>query len=170
MCCTIFQKKPLNLFFFTYSTNKLLLKNSQPPKDSSMFMRMSCSGSAGKSSYNLGNNTCEVTLSPFPSLSSRTSSHSLRTNPSKTNNVVVDRLHFDDDKIEEIETESFLPPDRRPPQPPCTLTLPAVSQLPAVYALTVEPTRAAFTIDGGISKLAKKVYFLYANFFLQDTR
>uniref|UniRef100_A0A915DCT9 Major sperm protein n=1 Tax=Ditylenchus dipsaci TaxID=166011 RepID=A0A915DCT9_9BILA len=50
------------------------------------------------------------------------------------------------------QQEEMPPPDRTPPKPPSALSLPVVPQTPAAFAFSVEPNRAAFTTEGGVSK------------------
>lgn len=52
----------------------------------------------------------------------------------------------------ELDSKASLPPARSPPRPPSILPLPLVPQTPAAYALSVEPTQATFTAEGGVSK------------------
>lgn len=60
--------------------------------------------------------------------------------------------NVNDFKNNKIEETWLPPPDRSPPKPPSVLILPVVPQLPSPFAFSIEPTRAAFTIEGGISK------------------
>lgn len=47
----------------------------------------------------------------------------------------------------------LLPPTREPPRPPTSLALPMpVRQAPALFGISVEPNRAAFTTEGGVSR------------------
>ncbi|KAI1722724.1 MSP (Major sperm protein) domain-containing protein [Ditylenchus destructor] len=54
--------------------------------------------------------------------------------------------------VGKTETAPMPPPDRAPPKPPSYLPLPLVPQTPAAFTFSIEPARAAFTTEGGISK------------------